>query len=949
MTEEPTETALRAALRARGVTDIDDSRLARAIYSSDASLYRVEPRLVVRPRHVEEIEATLAACREIGVPLTARGAGTSIAGNAIGPGVILDSSRHLRRIVDIDVESRTAVVEPGVVQAQLQMAAQRKGLRFGPDPSTHNRCTIGGMIGNNACGSRALAYGRTSDNVLALDIVDGRGRRISVAHPTGVSPSDAPTSLAELHTLVQRNLSIIRTQFGQFARQGSGYALEHLLPENRFDVCRALVGSEGTLALVERATVRLVSDPRHRIIVALGYPSIAEAADAAPQILQHKPIACEGLDERIVAPLRRRTTPIPQLPRGAGWLLVELAGDELPALHERAGRVVADAAALDTRVVTDPAETAAIWQIREDGAGLAALGQDGRRAHAGWEDAAVPVRHLGGYLRDMDALLAQHGLSGAPYGHFGDGCVHQRLDFPFYAEPDRGRTVFRTFLTEAAELVAHYGGSLSGEHGDGRARSELLPIMFSPDALSLFSATKAIFDPGNILNPGVLVRPRPLDWDIRNTGFSTTRTSLALRYPDDSDDFATAVHRCTGVAKCRVEQPRTGHVMCPSYTATRDEKDSTRGRARVLQEMTRNGTPDWRAPEVHEALDLCLSCKGCSSDCPTGVDVATWKSEVLHHAYHGRRRPLSHYTLGRLPQWADLAARTPRLVNRLTSTRWTARIVARAAGVDPRRDLPRFADRTFGQQWADRRPTTDLPGDAPRVLVWVDSFTDHFAPQVAHDTLAILQSMGHDADVVTDACCGLTWITTGQLDTARSILERTTHKLLTATAQGQPIIALEPSCAAVLRHDGPLLIDDPSSRTLATRVRTLAEHLAATPEWQPPDWSGTDVVAQPHCHHHAVMGWNTDAEVLRQSGAHVTQLGGCCGLAGNWGAERGHHDLSHAIAGQQLLPALTTASESAVVIADGFSCRTQIAQFSNRRAVHLSHFLSSQLTNRTQI
>jgi FAD/FMN-containing dehydrogenase/Fe-S oxidoreductase len=905
--------SLVAALRRAGVSDVDSSELARALYSSDASLYRVRPRLVVRPRHPEEIAATLAVCREHGVPLTARGAGTSIAGNAIGPGVVLDTSRHLNQIGEIDTARRTAVVQPGVVHASLQRAATAVGLRFGPDPSSHTRCTIGGMIGNNACGSRALAFGRTSDNVVALDVVDGAGKRHSL--------SAEPTQLPALHELVEGNLATIRTQFGRFPRQGSGYALEYLLPERGFDVRRALVGSEGTLVLVERATVRLVEDAPERILIVLGYPTMADAADATPSLLDFRPTACEGLDERIVAPVRIR----PELPPGRGWLMVELAGDRQAALISQAEALIPQAGALGSRIVTDKAEIAAMWRIREDGAGLVARGVDGRRAHSGWEDAAVPVEKLGSYLRELDVLLAEYDLTGAPYGHFGDGCVHLRLDFPFDRGADRGREVFRRFLADAAKLVTRYGGSVSGEHGDGRARSDLLSTMYSPEAIALFSAVKAIFDPDNILNPGVLVRPDASDAAIRVREFPPMRTKLALAYPDDGGDLAAAVHRCTGVGKCRVEQPSSGQVMCPSFVATREEKDSTRGRARVLQDLVRGDRPDWRAPEVHEVLDLCLSCKGCASDCPTGVDMATWKTEVLHQAYKGRFRPLSHYTLGRLPHWADLAARAPRLVNRLADNRLTRRL----AGVDRRRALPALADRTFGQDWA---PSSF---DGPKVVLWVDSFTDHFAPQVARAAASVLEKAGYHVDAVTDSCCALTWITTGQLDKARSILAKTLRTLDRGEA---PIVGLEPSCTAVLRHDAGLLLDDPATRRVAGRVRTLAEQLAATPGWQPPDLTGTEVVAQPHCHHHAVMGWSADADVLHRTGAKVTQVGGCCGLAGNWGAERGHHDLSYAIAQQQLLPALEKAG--VVALADGFSCRTQIKQFSTHRPVHLAELLN---------
>jgi FAD/FMN-containing dehydrogenase/Fe-S oxidoreductase len=936
------------ALHRAGVEDVDDSGLARALYSSDGSLYRVLPRAVVRPRHPDEILATLQVCRSLGIPLTARGAGTSIAGNAVGPGVVVDTSRHLDRVHDIDPETRLAVVDPGVVQAALQARARPHGLRFGPDPSTSNRCTIGGMVGNNACGSRALGYGRTSDNVVGLDVVTGSGSRLRLgADGSSAALSHADVLLARLRRMVDADLGTIRTELGRFGRQVSGYSLEHLLPERGFDVARALVGSEGTLALVLRATVQLVEDSSQRCLVVLGYPSMADAADATPGVLPHGPTACEGLDSRIVQ--RVRDVPaavVPDLPRGEGWLVVELVGDDADELASRAVQVVADSGALDHLVVTDPAEAAAIWRIREDGAGLAARTADGRPAHAGWEDAAVPVDQLGSYLREFEDLLRQHHLQGVPYGHFGDGCVHVRIDFPFGRRPapspaDGGRAAYRSFVQDAARLVAGYGGSLSGEHGDGRARSELLGTMYSADAVGLFERVKGLFDPEDVLNPGVLVRPAPLDADVRVAAVAPYRRDLALTYAHDAGDFAAAVHRCTGVGKCLADLSATGGVMCPSYPATREEKDSTRGRARVLQEMLAPGGPvhDWRSPEVHQALDLCLSCKGCSRDCPTGVDMASYKAEVLHQTYRRRLRPRAHYALGQLPRWADLAAHAPHTVNRVMASRLGGRLARWSAGVDQRRELPAFASRTFGQLWTAR---TQPPGagGAP-VVLWVDSFTDHFAPHVAVAAVKVLEAAGYRVQVPAgDACCALTWISTGQLDTARAVLGRTVRTLAPLVDAGIPVLGLEPSCTAVLRGDATELLDDPAAARVGAGTRTLAELLAGTPGWIPPRLDGVEVVAQPHCHHHSVMGWSADAALLADAGASVTRLGGCCGLAGNWGVERGHHDVSVAIAGQQLLPAVADLSADGVVLADGFSCRTQLDQLGQRRGVHLAELLA---------
>jgi FAD/FMN-containing dehydrogenase/Fe-S oxidoreductase len=931
-----TDDDLLAALRRAGVAEVDGSGLARALYSSDGSLYRVLPRAVVRPRHADEIVAALDVCRSLGVPLTMRGAGTSIAGNAVGPGVVVDTSRHLSRVLAVDAEARTATIEPGVVQAALQRAVQPQGLRFGPDPSTHNRCTVGGMIGNNACGSRALGYGRTSDNIVGLDVVTGSGERLRLA------PGGAGGVLEELRRLVDGELATIRTELGRFGRQVSGYSLEHLLPERGFDVARSLVGSEGTLALVLGATVRLVADAPHRGLVVLGYATMADAADATPGLLPHGPTAVEGLDARIVQRLRDvPAAVVPELPRGEGWLIVELTGDTAAEVAAKATGVVADAGALDSLVVTDTAHAAAIWRIREDGAGLAARTSDGRPAHAGWEDAAVPPARLGEYLREFDALLDEHGLQGLPYGHFGDGCVHVRIDFPFGT--DRGRPVYRAFVEDAARLVAGYGGSLSGEHGDGRARSELLPFMYSPAVIALFERVKRVFDPDDVLNPGVLVRPAPFDAEVRVAAAPHRREGLALAYRHDGGDFSAAVHRCTGVGKCRADLPAA--VMCPSWPATREEKDTTRGRARVLQEMLAPGGPvnGWRAPEVHDALDLCLSCKGCSRDCPTGVDMATYKSEVLHQSYRRRLRPRPHYTLGQLPRWADVAARAPGLVNAVLRSRLGGRLAKWSAGMDQRRDVPPFAPRTFRHQWAGR-PRTDGGAGGTVVALWVDSFTDHFAPDVAFAAARVLEAAGYSVQVPDDdTCCALTWITTGQLDAARKTLGTTVATLVRLVDAGIPVVGVEPSCTAVLRGDALELVGGAEAERLAAGTRTLAELLAETPGWSPPSLAGVEVVAQPHCHHASVLGWSADAELLARAGATVTRLGGCCGLAGNWGVERGHHDVSVRIAEQQLLPAVRTAGPDAVVLADGFSCRTQLDQLAGRQGHHLAELLAARL------
>lgn len=919
-------------LQRNGVRDVDATTLGRALYSSDASLYRVVPQVVVRPRNVDEVLATVASCREAAVPLTARGAGTSIAGNAVGSGVVMDLRKHVNVIRSLDPETRTATVEPGTVHAQLQRAAKRYGLRFGPDPSTHSRCTIGGMIGNNACGSRALGYGRTADNIVGLDLATIDGETLTV----GSGQLPAARVVDGLHRLVERNLGTIRPRFGQFGRQISGYSLEHLLPERGFDVGRFMCGSEGRLAIVLGATVRLVEDSPCRQLLAHGYPDIASAADDIPTVLRFRPVACEGLDSRIVDVLHSHTasTSIPELPRGRGWLLVELAGDDDREICDRAGKLVAASEAEDSRLVLDQREQSALWRIREEGAGLAARAL-ARPAHAGWEDAAVPPARLGEYLRDFDALLEEFGLDGALYGHFGDGCIHVRIDFPLGAPS--GSKQFREFLVEAAHTVTSHQGSLSGEHGDGRARSELLPIMYSPEALALFGAVKALFDPHNLLNPGVLIAPRAVDEDLRIPDWKPIRPSLRLL---DVASFSENVQRCTGVGKCVVDHIDSESVMCPTCHATRDEKDSTRGRARVLQEMVdgRLVARGWRSSEVHEALDLCLACKGCLKECPTGIDMAAYKAEVLHQAYRGRLCPRSHYVLGWLPWLARLGSPFARLVNMALAIPVIGSAARIVAGVDQRRTLPRFARRRF-RDWTHRH--TSAPGaDRPRVVLWADTFTEFFTTAQGKAAVTVLEDAGYGVEFINrSACCGLTWISTGQLSSARKRITSAIDVLYPYAAAGIPIVGLEPSCLAVLRSEALQLIDDPRSITLADNVFTLAELLSRTPGWKAPDLSGFEIVVQPHCHHASVLGFDVDLALLRSTGASVQRLGGCCGLAGNFGVENGHYELSVAVAAQQLLPAAAEAGPDAVILADGFSCRTQLADLAGRQAVHLAELL----------
>jgi len=872
---------LRRRLGVSGTDVVDDSVRVRAEYSTDASNYRVVPTAVVVARHVDDVLAVAEVSRGTGTPLTVRGGGTSVAGNAVGTGIVVDVSRHLTRIHAIDPDAGTATVEPGVVLTALQAAARPHGMRFGPDPSTQARCTLGGMIGNNACGPHAVAYGRTADNVVSLDMVDGTGRRFTAGRLGEASTDPVPG----VRQLVDSHLGLVRTELGRFGRQVSGYSLEHLLPEKGRDLAKTLVGTEGTCGIVLGATVRLVDLAPATALAVLGYPDMATAADAVPALLPHHPLAVEGIDARLVDVVRRHKgdAAVPALPPGGGWLFCEVGGADEAEAFAAARRLAADSGTTAVRVVPPGPDATALWRIREDGAGLAGRTATGAQAWPGWEDAAVPPERLGSYLRGFEALMKAHDVDGLAYGHFGDGCVHIRMDLPLAEAPHR----LRPFVQAAADLVIAHGGSLSGEHGDGRARSELLARMYSPEALAVFGGFKHLFDPDDLLNPGVVVRPRPLDADLRRPQARPTPPAGGFSLLHDSGDLTRAVHRCVGVGKCRADTSAAGGFMCPSYLATRQEKDSTRGRARVLQELT-NGTLVGGVdhPAVAESLDLCLSCKACASDCPAGVDMATYKAEVLHRRYRGRLRPVTHYSLGWLPRWSALVAAVPglaALLNVVLSVAPLRRLVLRAGGMDPRRSVPRFATRTLRRRWAaGQEPPAADPAGTPvrdRVVLWADSFTDGFSPAVGTAARRVLQDAGLEVVLAgPGACCGLTWISTGQLDAARQRLRGTLDVLSPYVDAGLPVVGLEPSCTAALRGDLPeLLADDPRAARVSSAVRTLAEMLQerVAAGWTPPDLTGLDVLAQPHCHQHAEMGYGADLDLLLRGGAQVRALAGC--------------------------------------------------------------------------
>ncbi|MER6052174.1 FAD-binding and (Fe-S)-binding domain-containing protein [Streptomyces sp. NPDC001793] len=940
----------------------------RALMTMDASNYRRVPEVVVAPRDAEDVAAALRICRARGVPVVPRGGGTSIAGQATGIGAVLDFTRHMRRIVALDPEARTAVVQPGVVLDDLRAAAAPHGLTFGPDPSTHSRCTLGGMIGNNSCGSHSVAWGTTADNVRTLDVLTYGGEAVRAGR--GTDPEGRPTGLPPrlrdgVKALVDGELALLRTGYpAGLPRRISGYALDALLPEAGTDLARALTGSEGTLGVVTEAAVRLVEAPAARALAVLGYPDESAAAEAAHTLLPYRPLTVEGMAADLVG---KDAT---GLPDGGAWLFVEAGGAsraEAAARAEELCRAARADGATGHTLVTDPAGQRALWRIREDASGTATRLPDGSEAWPGWEDCAVPPARLGPYLRDFRALLAQHGLRGTPYGHFGDGCIHVRIDFDLLTPPGVRR--FREFSTDLAALVVAHGGSLSGEHGDGQARAELLPAMYGDELVGLFGRFKDLWDPAAGLNPGILVRPDRLDDNLRFAPLPKGPVPVEFGYPHDDGDFSAAVRRCVGVAKCRTEQlgPGSTDVMCPSFRATGDEQHSTRGRARLLHEMLAGEvvTDGWRSLEVRDALDLCLSCKGCRSDCPVGVDMATYKAEFLHHHYEGRIRPAAHYAMGCLPQWLRAAAPAAPVLNALARTPLAA-AAKRVAGIAPEREIPALAEETFRRWWWRRHATAGAPTGGRTVVLWPDTFTDHLSPEVGRAAVRVLEAAGlrpllpPTAPLATrpslplprlhrpGLCCGLTYVSTGQLTQARAVMRRTVEVLDPLVRPGRPLVVLEPSCAAALRTDLPeLLADDPRAARLAAAVRTFAEVLEElAPDWTPPRID-RPVAGQTHCHQHAVLGGAADRRLRERAGLTGALSGGCCGLAGNFGFERGHYDVSVACAEDQLLPAVRGAAPHAEILADGFSCRTQLAQLGGRRGRHLAEALAEALPEGT--
>ena len=973
--------ALEYALRAELQGEVRFDSGARALYATDGSNYRQVPIGVVIPRDNDDVLVTIALCRQFQAPLLCRGAGTSLAGQCCNVAVILDFSKYMSNILEIDPERRIARVQPGVVLDRLRNAAEKHHLTFAPDPATHNRCTLGGMIGNNSCGVHSVMAGKTDENIEALEIVTYDGIRMTVGETSAdqlqkicAEPGRRGQIYSTLRRISTEYSGLIRQRFPKIPRRVSGYNLNYLLLENGFHVARALVGSEGTCATVLEATCRLVESPPHRVLLIVAYRDIFQCADHVPEILSHKPTGLEGFDDLLVYYQRLKNLNLDGLavlPEGGGWLLVEFGGWSQSEAESKAHGLIE---ALNRSVskpnvhLCTPSEAKRVWEVRESSLGATSHVPGEPLLWEGWEDAAVAPAQLGGYLRDLRKMMSEYRYKGSLYGHFGDGCVHTRLNFDLESQP--GIAKFRKFMEEAADLIVGYGGSLSGEHGDGQARAELLPKMFGPELMEAFRQFKTAWDPDWKMNPGKLIEPRKLDEDLRlGANYAPWDPKTHFKFPDDHGSLSHAALRCVGVGKCRRDE---GGVMCPSYRATREEEHSTRGRAHLLWEMTQANREDgvirdgWQSEEVKQSLDLCLACKGCKTECPVNVDVATYKAEFLSHYYENRRRPINAYAFGNIDLWAALASKVPGLVNLTTQLPILRDIAKAVAGIPHQRTIPAFAPETF-KQWFFHRKQERFEGErlsaapkasanmdgalapetgAPPVLLWADTFNNYFLPSTARAATDVLEAAGFRVVVPrANLCCGRPLYDFGMLDRAESLLLDILDELQPEIEAEVPIVGLEPSCVAVFRDElVNLFPHDERARALSKQTFLLSEFMEQTNATVKLPHLKRKALIHGHCHHKSIMKMTAEESVLKHIGIDFTQPApGCCGMAGSFGFEHDKYAVSAAIGELELLPAVRRAPSDWLIIADGFSCREQIAHGTGRHALHLAEVLQMAL------
>jgi FAD/FMN-containing dehydrogenase/Fe-S oxidoreductase len=944
-------TGLASALtrHVRGDVRFDDG--TRALYATDGSNYRQTPIGIVLPRNADDVIATISLAREYGAPILCRGGGTSLAGQCCNVAVVLDFTKYMAEIIEIDPARRIARVQPGVVLDRLRNAAEKHHLTFGPDPATHDRCTLGGMIGNNSCGVHSVMAGKTDDNIEELEILTYDGLRMKVGQTSeaelekivgeGGRRSEIYAGLTRLRDAYS---GLIRKRYPNIPRRVSGFNLNYLLPENGFHVARALVGSEGTCVTVLEASCRLVESPPERVLLVIAYPDIFQCADRVPEIMAHHPIGLEGIDELLVEFSRRRQLNLEGLallPPGGGWLFAEFGATTVAEAESHARALMQSlsraAEPPSMRLFADKRQAKQVWDVRESALGATSHVPGEPPSWEGWEDAAVTPDKLGSYLRDLHKLMQGYGYRSALYGHFGHACVHMRINFDL--ESSQGIAKYRKFVEEAADLVISYGGSLSGEHGDGQSRAELLPKMFGPELVQAFREFKALWDPDWKMNPGKVVEPYKLDENLRlGTDYKPWQPQTHFQFPEDHGSLASATLRCVGVGKCRRDE---GGVMCPSFRVTREEEHSTRGRAHLLWEMTKGDIikDGWRDQRVKDSLDLCLACKGCKSDCPVGVDVATYKAEFLSHYYKGRLRPRSAYAFGNIDIWARLASRAPGLINVTTQLPFLRGIAKLVAGIPRERNIPAFAPQTF-RRWFNRREPKNINGGP--VLLWPDTFNNYFLPDTAKAAVEVLELAGYRVVLPkTELCCGRPLYDWGMLDRAKKLLLTILGALEAEIKQDIPIVVLEPSCAAVFRDELlNLFPKDDRARRLSRQTFLLSEFLEQKAKHFQLPRLARKALVHGHCHHKSVMRMTEEESVLRKMGIDFhAPAPGCCGMAGSFGFEADKYKVSLAIGELELLPAVRKADPDCLVIADGFSCREQIAQCTNRRALHLAEVI----------
>jgi FAD/FMN-containing dehydrogenase/Fe-S oxidoreductase len=944
--------ALARALERTITGEVRFSAGDRALYATDGSNYRQVPIGVVIPKSVADVAATMAICRKHGAPFLSRGGGTSLAGQCCNTAVVVDYSKYLNHILSIDPERRIAWVEPGVVLDDLRNAAEKHHLTFGPDPSTHNHNTLGGMIGNNSCGVHSVMSGRTADNVLELDVLTHDGLRLRVG-PTSEEQLRAILTQGgrraeiyrKLDALRWRYAELIRERYPKIPRRVSGYNLDELLPENGFNVARALVGSEGTCVAVLKAGLRLVHSPAERVVVAIGFPDIFTAGEAVPLILTHEPVGLEGIDERLVDFMRlkhQHETALQSLPKGCGWLIVEMGGDTTEEAVDKAQALMRDLKrdhdVADARLLRDKQAQTRIWEVRKAGLGATAFVPHHPDAWEGWEDSAVPPTRVGAYLRELDKLFKAYGYESALYGHFGDGCIHCRINFGLRSES--GVAKWRRFLNEAADLVLRHGGSISGEHGDGQSKAELLEKMFGPALMGAFREFKAIWDPAGMMNPGKIIDPYPITSNLRlGPDYRPPKVETRFHFPAEGG-FDRAAMRCVGVGECRRHTTNNG-VMCPSYMATREEKHSTRGRGHLLFEMMHGGPIEdrWKSDAVEDALSLCLGCKGCKHDCPVNVDMATYKAEFRSHYYEGRLRPRAAYSMGLIHWWARAASLAPGFANLLTQTPGIATIAKFAGGLAEERRIPAFPNQTF-RAWFAQHPPRRSDGQAREVVLFPDTFNNFFRPQTAIAAVQVLEAAGWRVTIPPRLlCCARPLYDWGMLESADRLVRELLDTLGPALARGAAIVGLEPACVAALRDEVVALFPrDARAQRLQKQCFLFSEFIDEhCRDAHLPRLDGAAALVQVHCHEHAVLKPDAERRVLERMGVKPEILPtGCCGMAGSFGFEAEKYQWSMKIAEHALLPALRRADASARVIADGFSCREQIEQGSGRATQHLA-------------